>query len=244
MDNKLTKDERKAQRKEEWQEQLKKDEQKKMLTKIAWIAGSVIIIVIAFWAIINFTGSPEKKETLITKIPPITEKDLQTGPKNAKVTLTEYADFQCPACGQYYPWVEHLKKDFKGKIHVVYRTFPLINFHQNALAAAEAAYASSLQGKFWEMYALLYQHQADWSSLQDPQPVFTDYAKKIGLAIDTFHKDSADPKTKKYIMDEETAGASAGVNSTPSFFINGKQIKNSASYEEFKQAINNAFHTK
>lgn len=242
--DKTTKDERKAQRKEEWQEQLKKDAQKKIVSKILWTVGSVAIIFISFWAIINFAGSSEKKETLIEKIPPITQKDLQTGPKNAKVTLTEYADFQCPACGSYYPVVEHLLSDFNGKIRFVYRMFPLVSVHQNALQAAKVAYAASLQGKFWDMYTLLYAHQTDWSGLKDPQIAFDVYAQKIGLTIDTFQKDSADPKTKKYIMDEETAGASAGVNSTPSFFINGKQIKNPASYEEFKETITRAFNAK
>jgi protein-disulfide isomerase len=240
MDNKLTKDERKALRKEEWQEELKKDQQKKMVSKIAWISGSVIIILAAFWAIINFTGSTQQDQTLITHMPAITDKDLQTGPKNAKVTLTEYADFQCPACGNYYPLVEHLRKDFNGKIHFVYRTFPLVNVHQNALAAAEAAYAASLQGKFWDLYNLLYQNQTTWGESKNPQPNFDEYAQKVGLNMDQFHKDSKDPKTQKFIMDEENAGTKSGVNSTPTFFINGKQIQNPQSYDQFKQDIQDA----
>ncbi|SRR5258708_1530248 len=241
---KLTKDERKALRKEEWQEELKKEEQKKLLTKIGWITGSIIAIIVAFWAIIQFTGSSQDSSKLITKIPQVTNNDLQTGPKNSKVTVLEYADFQCPGCGAYHPIVKKILQDFNGKIHFIYRTFPLTNVHQNALVSAEAAVAAGDQGKFWQMHDMLFEHQSDWAMTQNPQSIFDGYAEKLGLNLEQFHKDSTDPKTKKFIMDEENAGLSVGINSTPTFFINGKQIESPQSYDAFKQVINDAFNNK
>lgn len=243
MEN-LTKDERKAQRKEEWQEQLKKEERNKMLTKIGWIGGGVVLVIGAFWAIINFTGSSNPSEQLITDMPAVNSKDLQTGDLKSKVTLTEYADFQCPGCGAYHPLVKQLLQDFKGKIHFVYRTFPLTQVHQNAMASALAAVAANNQGKFWEMHDLLFQHQNDWNTLQNPQSVFDGYAQQLGMNIDQFHKDIADAKTKKFIMDEENAGLTIGINSTPTFFLNGKQIVSPQSYDAFKQVIQDAFSNK
>lgn len=243
MEN-LTKDERKAQRKEEWQEQLKKEERNKMLTKIGWIVGGVVLVIAAFWAIVNFTGSSNPSQQLITDMPAVNSKDLQTGDLKSKVTLTEYADFQCPGCGAYHPLVKQLLQDFKGKIHFVYRTFPLTQVHQNAMASSLAAVAANDQGKFWEMHDLLFQHQNEWNTLQNPQSVFDGYAQQLGMNIDQFHKDIADAKTKKFIMDEENAGLAIGVNSTPTFFLNGKQIVSPQSYDAFKQVIQDAFNNK
>ncbi|HSW87746.1 MAG TPA: thioredoxin domain-containing protein [Candidatus Saccharimonadales bacterium] len=241
MEN-LTKDERKALRKEEWQEQLKKEERNKAMTKVGWIGGGIVLVIAAFWAIINFTGSSNSNQQLITNMPPVTGKDLQTGDLKSKVTLTEYADFQCPGCGAYHPIVKKLLQDFKGKIHFVYRTFPLTQVHQNAMISAQNAVAANKQGKFWEMHDMLFEHQGDWSTVQNPQSIFDGYAQKIGLDMNTFHKDIADAKTKKFIMDEENAGLAIGVNSTPTFFINGKQIASPQTAEAFTQVVQDAFN--
>ena len=82
----------------------------------------------------------------------ISATDRVSGSPDAKVELIEYADFQCPACGLYYPWVKDLKKEFDGKIKFAFRHFPLRSIHQNADPASQAAEAAGLQGKFWEMH--------------------------------------------------------------------------------------------
>lgn len=240
--DKMTKDEKKAQRKEEWQEQLKQEARKQKMTKAGWIGGGVILIIAAFWAIINFTGSSNSSDQqLIDNMPPITSKDLQTGDLKSKVTLTEYADFQCPACGAYHPMVKQLLQAYNGKIHFVYRTFPLTQAHRNAMISAQNAVAAGKQGKFWEMHDMLFEHQADWAELQDPQKIYDGYAEKLGLNMDQFHSDINADATKKFINNEESEGLAIGVNSTPTFFINGKQIQNPTSYDIFKQDIQDAF---
>ncbi len=233
---KLTKDERKALRKEEWQEQMKKEQQNGLLKKISWWVGAIVVLVVAFWAIINFTGSSDQPKKLAT-LTSLTANDITTGPRNAKITLVEYADFQCPACGLYHPLLKKLLSDFNGRIYFVYRFFPLTSVHKNALVAAEAAYAANKQGKFWEMHDMLYETQKDWAESNNASDTFLAYAKKLNLNIDQFKKDAAADTTQSFIMSQENEGIKIGVNSTPSFFINGKQIENPQGYEAFKALL-------
>lgn len=247
----LTKDERKAQRKEEWQEQMKLQQRKSLINKILLWGGGAVLVIAAFWAIITFTGSSGQSQPLIDHMPTVTANDLQTGSANAKVTLTEYADFQCPGCGAFHPILKRLLSDFNpptggqaGKIHFVYRTFPLTQIHKNAMTSAQAAVAANQQGKFWPMHDMLFEHQSDWANLDDPTPVFDSYAQKLGLDMPKYHQDYTSAAVKKFITDEENGGISVGVPGTPTFFINGKQIQTPTSYEEFKQIIQDKLNSK
>lgn len=149
---------------------------------------------------------------------------MQEGPKDAKVVMVEYADFQCPGCGVAYAPLNKLFDQYKDKMLFVYRYFPLEQIHKNALSSAKAAYAASLQGKFWEMHDQLFAHQQAWSESDNANQLFDDYAKAIGLNMDQYHKDLNDPKTEKFVKDSEQSAGDIGVNSTPTIFINGKQM--------------------
>ncbi len=87
------------------------------------------------------------------------------GPADAKITLVEYSDFQCPYCSRAEPTVEQLLKDYEGKIRLVYKEYPLTQIHPNAFAASEFALCAGDQGKYWEAHDLLFTNQAEWSSL-------------------------------------------------------------------------------
>jgi len=235
---KLTKEERKALKKQEWKEELQKEQRKNILNKIALWGGILAVIIISFWAIINFTGTSQNTSKQYGKLPAITTADIATGPANAMVTLVEYADFQCPACGFEHPFIKQLLNDYNGKIRFVYRFFPLTNIHRHALEASQAAYAAGKQGKFWEMHDMLFEHQTDWAQANNTQDIFFSYAKKLNLDSYQYQKDFADGKTKDFIMNEENQGETIGVNSTPTFFINGKHLENNPqSYSEFKVVI-------
>ncbi len=93
----------------------------------------------------------------------INDADWVRGDKTSKVVVTEYSDFQCPACGAYYPMVEQINKELGDKIAFVYRHFPLVNIHQFAEPMARAAEAAGKQGKFWEMYSLIFTNQSKWA---------------------------------------------------------------------------------
>src|SRR6266404_9899655 len=111
------------------------------------------------------------------------------GNPRAPVTVEEFADFQCPSCGVYYPELKKIESEFGDNLRVIFRERPLVPPHEHALMAAQAAEAAGLQGHFWEMHDKLYENQTTWSTTSDLIPIFVDYAKQIGLDTDRFMKD-------------------------------------------------------
>lgn len=163
-------------------------------------------------------------------------KAQETSSEN-QVTLTEYSDYQCPACAAYHPVVEKLKEDFGDRLKVEYRHFPL-NSHQFAFLAARAAEAAKNQDKFHEMHSMLFNNQRRWSGSGNPQAQFINYAREIGLDIDQFKNDLNDGDTQRSVVEEKKKGQNLGVNATPTFFIDGQKVEQSPrSYEEFKALI-------
>jgi protein-disulfide isomerase len=147
------------------------------------------------------------------------------GNPSAPVTLEEFADFQCPSCGAYYPELKKIESEFGDKLKVVFRERPLVPPHDHALMAAQAAEAAGLQNRFWEMHDKLYENQTAWSDARDLVPIFVDYAKQIGLNPDKFMKDLNGEDVAKRIFQDGKRSHSLGVNSTPTFFVNGKEAK-------------------
>ncbi len=124
---------------------------------------------------------------------------------------------------------------------MVFRHFPLPQ-HQNAIAGAEAAEAAGDQGKFWDMYKLLYAGQTAWQddSDADARAVFTGYAQTLGLDAAQFQADMAATSTLAVIQADQAEGQSLGIDYTPTFFVNGVAIENPQSYDEFKADIDQA----
>ena len=148
------------------------------------------------------------------------------GNNSKNVELVEYGDFQCPSCSQYFPIVEAAQKQFANDIKFTFRHFPLTSIHKNALAASRAAEAAGKQGKFFEMYALLYQNQQVWSEQSNPIPTFQSYAEQIGLNMNQYNTDFASEATNSTINADVAEGTSKGVSGTPTFYINGKKLDN------------------
>ena len=157
--------------------------------------------------------------------------------------MVEYSDFQCPSCASYQPIIEALLNDFPNDLRFVYRHFPLVAIHKNALSAAMAAEAAGLQGKFWEMHDLLFEKQAEWSQKSDPKDFFVGYAKELGLDekefISDFESKSLDEKLRSSLKEAD----SLGLSYTPTFFLDGREIK-PRSYEEFKKLIEEELKSK
>jgi len=110
----------------------------------------------------------------------------------------------------------------------------------HALIAAQAAEAAGLQGKFWEMHDKLYENQAAWSEAKDIVPIFVDYAKQIGLDTDRFMRDLNGEGVAQRIFQDGKRAHSLGVNSTPTFFVNGKEAKDDWKPEGLRKLINEA----
>ena len=167
------------------------------------------------------------------------------GAATSAVTLVEYGDFECPACGQYYPIVEQVFEKYKDKIKFQFRNLPLIQAHQNALAAHRAAEAASNQNKFWEMYNLLYQNQVSWSTSSNATAMFEQYATQLGLSVQRFKTEAASAKTNDIInADIVEFKKTKQTMSTPTFFLNGELIKPKATVESFSQLIDEALAAK
>lgn len=146
------------------------------------------------------------------------------GPANAPVKLEEFGDFECPPCGMFHPILEQMHSEFGDKIQLTFREFPLVPTHQHALAAASAAEAAGLQGKFWEMHNLLYEHQNDWKKEFDVRPVFEGYAKQIGLDVERYKRDVNGDLVAQRIFQDGKRGHSLGVKGTPTVFMNGREV--------------------
>ena len=123
-----------------------------------------------------------------------------------------------------------------AQVQFAYRHFPLSQ-HKNAKLAATVAEAAGKQGKFWEMHDLIFQNQSDWSEEKNAAVIFAKYAQEVGLDLAKFQTDIASEEIKAKIENDYKSGVKAGVNSTPSFFLNGEKITNPRNYDEFKNAI-------
>lgn len=209
----------------------------KKYTILVW--GLIILgiagIVLAMVAIVSH--QPATQNALKDLITPVSASDYIRGSKDAKVVLVEYSDFQCPACGYYYTQVKQLETDFNGNIAVVYRYFPLEQIHKYARSSARVAEAAGRQGKFWEMHDLLFTNQNAWANSSDAASLFLSYAQSLGLDINKFSADLNSSDIDNKINSDYQDGIKQGIAGTPTFFVNGKQIENPASYDAFKDII-------
>ena len=163
------------------------------------------------------------------------------GNANAPVTLEEFGDFQCGACGSYHPEMKKIEAEYGEKLKVIFRELPLVTLHPHALLAAQAAEAAGLQGKFWEMHDKLYENQVTWTEKSDLVPVFVDYAKQVGLNPDQFMKDLNGEQVAGRIFQDGKRAHSFGLKGTPSFFVNGKEATGDQwKPEGLRQMINDA----
>lgn len=176
----------------------------------------------------------------------VTPDDWARGDIQAPAVLIDYSDFQCPACAAYFPILKQLQREMgEEKFLLVYRHFPLTAIHKNAELAARASEAAGRQNKFWEMHDLLFERQKTWSDQNNSQVknTFISYAEELKLNKDQFIKDLDSPEVKQAVEDDIKSGEEAGVNATPTFFLNGRAMPLTSSYEEFKNIIEQAIST-
>ena len=210
-----------------------------MKNKISlWFVFVVIIIGSIFGIVKLASVSKTGGSTLISSA--ISDGENVKVDKDAKITLIEYSDFQCGACGAYHPILKKVTDNLGAQVRFAYRHFPLPQ-HKNAKLAATVAEASGKQGKFWEMHDLIFQNQSDWSEEKNASAIFAKYANDLGLDLEQFQKDLISEEIKAKIENDYKSGVRAGVNSTPSFFLNGNKMENPRNYDDFKNAIEQAF---
>lgn len=145
------------------------------------------------------------------------------GPATAPVRIEEFGDFECPPCGAFHPILKQMRQEYGDKLFITFREYPLA-IHDHAIPAASAAEAAGMQGKFWEMHALIFEHQNDWKLAFDVRPIFEGYAKQIGLDVERFKRDSTSDRVEQRIFLDGKRARSLGVNSTPTVFINDREV--------------------
>lgn len=233
----LTKRERKELRRQE----KAKEEQVRERSKTAkkWAKRLAIIFVIAgsiggiWYGLSRPTASSDELLTVVAD-------DWIKGNRDAAVTLVEYLDFECEACGAYYPVVKRLSEEFGNDVRFVVRYFPLPG-HKNSMTSALAVEAAGRQGKYWEMHNIVFENQRDWGEKQLPDPkIFENFARQLGLNMDQYSKDITSQEVKDRIERDRNSGQKLNLQGTPSFFLNGEKIENPRGYGEFKVLIQSA----
>lgn len=163
------------------------------------------------------------------------DDDWVKGNKEARVTLIEYSDFECPACKSFSPLINRLSEEYKDNLKVIYRHYPLPQ-HKNALSAAKASEAAGKQGKFWEMHDLLFDKQEQWSNESDIVARLEMYAQSLGLNKDQWRVDYESKEVADAVSADVTLANSIQISSTPTFILNGEKIT-IRNYEDIKSAV-------
>lgn len=211
-------------------------------TKVALVlSGAIVLVVIAFIivAIVQAQpSSPEAQGDPGTGLASAIQDDshILDDAGEGAVTVVEFLDFECEACGAFYPVVEDLREEFSGRITFAIRYFPLPG-HFNSTNAAIAVEAAAQQGQLEAMYERMFERQAEWGEAQESRaPLFRQFAEELGLDLAEYDVAVADPATAERVQSDFDDGVALGVSSTPTFFVNDRMVQ-LASFEDLRAAI-------
>jgi protein-disulfide isomerase len=239
-----TRKERREIKKERKRETARKQFARRRLRRAALWSSVLIGLLVLVLTIAKLASTPPKSDlpAFPTSVE-ITPSDWIKGPRSSAVVLIEYSDFQCPACRNAEPMIRDMQNEFGDRVLFAYRHFPLRQ-HMFAGLAARAAEAAGRQDKFWEMHDLLFEGQERWSIQGHPEETFIEYARKLGLDVGRFRSDMASQESVAAVQEDVRTGTRAGVDHTPSFFLNGEMIRNPRNRDEFKNVLNQALRNK
>jgi protein-disulfide isomerase len=219
------------------------------MTKRTWIIFTIIIVGLLGALIYSSKNSSSNINVSQIDVSKIQGASVENGQiadhvyakADSTVVLIEYGDFQCPACGSENSKIMKIAEDYKDKISFIFRNYPLTLIHSNAKAAAGAAEAAGLQGKYWEMHDLLYKNQTDWQSLTSDErsKKFISYAEELKLDTEKFKADTNSDSITKKINFDTAQGKKINISGTPTFVLNGDIIPNEtwSNDTEFRKLI-------
>jgi protein-disulfide isomerase len=162
----------------------------------------------------------------------VTDADHVQGVSSAGVTFVEYGDYECSYCGEAFVIVHELQRVFTDSLRFVFRNFPLANVHPHAERAAEVAEAVAVQGHFWALHDLIYEHQEDLSD-----EALLIYAERVGADIGRVAKLIEGGGPSGRVQRDLESGLRSGVNGTPAFFVNGRRYDGSWDYETLSEHL-------
>ena len=161
------------------------------------------------------------------------------GDSTASVWIVMASDFQCPWCKRWHdetfqPIVQNYVRT--GKVRMAYLNFPL-GMHRNAVPASEAAMCASVQGKFWQLHDALFAEQEKWGELPDAIPTFDAMANRAGVAMPAWRECMSKHSTTNLIAADRDRARSAGVKSTPTFFVADRRVEGALPFAAFRDTI-------
>lgn len=151
---------------------------------------------------------------------PVSADDHTLGPGDAPVTVVEYGDYECPYCAAAYPVVSELLSEFDGRVRFVFRNFPLVELHPDAMNAATLAEFAADAGRFWQAHRLLFEHQGELGL-----DLYLRICDALGLSAEDFERALRDDRYADRIGADEEGGIRSGVNGTPTFFVDGRRVE-------------------
>jgi len=189
---------------------------------------AAILLVCACMRVTDAAEVPSASDGGVLAIPAYTPI---LGPASARLTMVEFGDFECPYCGAVEPAVKQVLATYPNDVALAFVNFPL-NIHPYAIPAAEAFLAANRQGKAWQMHDQMFANQ---QALTDAD--LDAYAQVIGLDVVQFDADRSSQEIADEVAQDKALGISLGVNSTPTFFIDGSWIVGNQPFSEFQKAI-------
>jgi len=203
-------------------------------TILGVFGASLVLVVLMAVGLSKLSGSGG--ETITVPVEQLTEGarwEVTTG--EAKVTVVAFTDIQCPACKAAEPMAVELRST--PGVKFVHRHFPLTTIHKNAWKGARALEAARMTGKGWEMMALMFAKQTEWSDLGNPDDKFVSYAKDLGLAEDQFREKYLSKETDEAVGVDSSLGSRLKLAGTPTYFVNGEQVAASFVLDRVKELL-------
>lgn len=210
----------------------------------AFLTTISIVIIFAFLFIVYAASnkSSSSSQVIRTELQKVLSTDHVKWGAKQKNVLVEFSDYQCPACGSFHQVLKAYEASgsaqykIASKIAFVYKNYPLEKIHKNARSAAYAAEAAGMQDKFFEMGDLLFENQKVWEGSNDTAKVFGEYAASLKLDLTKFKKDMTSPEVKNRVDEDMILGNQVGIDSTPTFYLNGKKLEFST-LDEFNKLL-------
>jgi protein-disulfide isomerase len=203
--------------KEQKQQAAKQREQtRKLMLKVGTFVVAPMLLLFVLYTL--FSQGPTYSTVEIV------DTDHVRGSTAAPVSITVYADFQCPACATEHETMTRIWPDIRDKAHLVFRHFPITASHPHSWTASLYAEAAGKQGRFWEMHDYLFATQANWAGLQNAEEEFDSYALALDLDLEQLQADITSDEIVQKVRNDQRSGNASGVRATPAVFINGRQL--------------------
>lgn len=206
-------------------------------SKVLSIVGTVTVAILV-GAVFILSGNSSTSPASNKKADPeilVRPDSNRIGTDSAKITLVEFGDYQCPACGAAYPIVKRIIDEYSGELNFVFRNFSFLGPESDW--AAQAAECAGEQGKFWQYYGYIYEHQSGENQGTFSKDNLKSFAKTLSLDVSNFSTCLDSGKYLNKVVLDTSDGKTLGVNSTPTFFLNGEKIVGVPNYSDLKQKI-------